>query len=162
MVVVGLCLTGNLALATTTKAGVNARRVQSTVARRCRGASATGALQLAPREIEVLRNCTVAELDIFVARFEGDRICPPERLQRLRDVVRRAQVIQPDIPGRAMRSLPNRSAQTDHPTHRGLARHRILEAPANAPLRFGPLLSTSLAASIGGLRASEPPTLPHR
>lgn len=119
--VVGMCLTGNFALATTTEPAVDAVVCgqPSLPMPPCFGHRR--ALHLGPNEVEALCQRTAAGLDVFVARFEGDRICPPERVQRLRDLVGSAHVIQPDIPGPGHAVFTESlSPDPEHPTQRAL------------------------------------------
>lgn len=119
--VVGLCLTGNFALATTNEPAVNAVVCGQPSLPMPPCFRQRRALHLGSHEVDALRGRTAAGLDIFVARFERDRICPPERIQRLRDVIGAQHVVQPGIPGRGHAVFTeDLSDDPDHPTQHAL------------------------------------------
>jgi dienelactone hydrolase len=119
--VVGLCLTGNFALATTTEAEVNAVVCGQPSLPMPPCLSRKHALHLGPNELEALRRRAAEGLDIFVARFDRDYICPPERVNRLREVVGEAHFIKPDIPGSGHAVFTESlSLDPNHPTQHAL------------------------------------------
>ena len=120
--VVGLCLTGNFALAAITEASVQAAvcgqpslPMPPLLGRRC-------ALHLSPDEIRQIRTKTDAGFRMFGARFDGDWICPVERFDRLKKEFGNRAVIQPRIPGTGHAVFTEAlSPDPEHPTHQALS-----------------------------------------